>query len=85
MVTTYRAMLRAGRLDWGTEGPPASLSQLNVPVELTVITPTPSARGPAMAAALAKIAESGGAASYGDPLAWQQETRQDRPLPGRSE
>jgi len=87
MVATYHAMLRAGRLDWGTEGPPPSLSQLTVPVTVTVETspPASSARGKAMAAALAKIAETGGAQSYGDPLIWQQETRQDRPLPGRSE
>ncbi|MFT3881042.1 MAG: hypothetical protein QM703_15440 [Gemmatales bacterium] len=87
MVATYHAMLRAGRLDWGTEGPPTSLSQLTVPVTLTVETtpPTPSTRGQAMASALAKIAESGGAQNYGDPMVWQLETRQDRPLPGRSE
>lgn len=80
MVATYHAMLRAGRLDWGSEGPPDSLMQLTVPVTLTIITSplAPSTRGKAMAAALAKIAESGGAQSYGDPLQWQQETRQDR-------
>lgn len=86
MVATYHAMLRAGKLDWGTEGPPEALTQLTVPVTLTVETPplAPSSRGKAMAAALAKIAEAGGARSYGDPLQWQQETRQDRTLPGRS-
>lgn len=86
MVATYHAMLKAGKLDWGTEGPPDSLAQLSVPVTLTVETSplASSTRGKAMAEALTKIAESGSAQSYGDPLAWQQDTRQDRPLPGRS-
>lgn len=86
MVETYHAMLKAGRLDWGAEGPPDSLTQLTVPVTLTIETSPlePASRGKAMAKALANIAASGGAQSYGDPLQWQQETRQDRPLSGRS-
>jgi hypothetical protein len=36
-----------------------------------------------MADALAAIAAAGGPAGIDDPIAWQQETRADRPLPGR--
>jgi hypothetical protein len=87
MVTTYNAMLKAGRLDWGEAGPPRSLLPLNVPVQLTIVTADAEKKsdGPAMAAALAKIAETTQAAAYEDPSNWQQEVRQDRTLAGRKE
>ena len=43
---------------------------------------TSSDRGKAMAAALAKVAE-GRNFNDVDPIAWQREIRQDRPLPER--
>ena len=44
----------------------------------------PSRYGPAVAA-LERIARRGGIPSIPDPVAWQREIREDRPLPGRPE
>jgi hypothetical protein len=40
-------------------------------------------RGQRMADALTKLAESGTFSGVEDPVAWQREVRDDRPLPGR--
>jgi hypothetical protein len=83
MLPTYLAMLRAGQLDWGADGPPP-LPPGTVPVHITLLTPSLStADGPAMSAALAALAEAGGPSGFGDPAEWQRETRAERPLPGR--
>jgi len=37
-----------------------------------------------MADALAAIAAAGGPSGFDDVVAWQQEARADRPLPGRA-
>ncbi len=67
MLPTYPAMLRAGQLDWGVAGPPP-LPPDPVPVHITLLTPfPPAAGGPAMAAALAALAEAGGPSGFGDP------------------
>lgn len=41
--------------------------------------------GTALAKLFQHIADSGGIQSIGDPVAWQREQRQDRPLPGRED
>lgn len=41
--------------------------------------------GTALAKLFQQIADSGGIQSIGDPVAWQREQRQDRPLPGRED
>lgn len=83
MLPTYPAILRAGELDWGPDGPPP-LPPGDVPVHVTLLAPTVSAAGgPAMAAALAALAEKGGPESFGDPAEWQRQARAERPLPGR--
>ena len=83
MLPTYPATLRAGKLDWGADGPPP-LPPGVVPVYVTLLTPPASAAGgPAMAAALAALAAAGGPSGFGDPAEWQREARAERPLPGR--
>lgn len=87
MLPTYPAILRDGRLEWGSEGgPPVSPNQ-PVPVHVTVLVPEthPAASGAAMAAALGALAAAGGPASVDDPVAWQRDSRNDRVLPGRAE
>lgn len=84
-MTTYRVLLRNGQLDWGSEGVPPSLLHVTVPVEISILpTMSKQERGKVMAAALERIAESGGAQSFGDPVAWQREIREDRDLDGRT-
>ena len=83
MLPTYPAMLRDGKLDWGVDGPPP-LPPGTVPVHVTLLTSSASATGgPAMSAALAAIAATGGPSGFGDPAEWQREVRAERPLPGR--
>jgi hypothetical protein len=41
--------------------------------------------GKRMAEVLALIAKSGGVAAAPDPLAWEREVREDRPLPDREQ
>ena len=65
MLPTYPAILRDGRLEWGSEGgPPVSPNQ-PIPVHVTVLAPEPhpAINGEAMAAALGAIAAAGGPAS----------------------
>jgi hypothetical protein len=86
MATTYKAILNGDRLQWLGEAPETNGG---IPVEIKVVSPSappdPADRGAAMAAALQKIADAGGVPEIPDPIAWQRETRKDRPLPGREE
>ena len=84
MLPTYPAVLRDGLLEWGNEGAPMSLKDQPLEVHVTVLTPQTwsQTNGPAMAAALAAIASTGGP-SIGDPVEWQRESRADRSMPGR--
>ena len=81
MFPTYPAILRGDALDWGDDPPP--LPPGDVPVYVTLLAlPSPASVGPAMAAALAALAETGGPTGFGDPAGWQRESRAERPLPG---
>jgi antitoxin (DNA-binding transcriptional repressor) of toxin-antitoxin stability system len=42
------------------------------------------ANGPAVAAAMRRLAQLGGIPGIPDPMAWQREIREERLLPGRS-
>jgi hypothetical protein len=89
MLTTYRAVLKGNRLEWGAERPPEIAAERAVPVEITVLRDErfSSVRAPdageRMAAALEKLAGSNAVADIKDPVEWQREARRDRPLPGR--
>ncbi len=77
---TYRAILQGSTLIW-LDSPP------ELPADTEVyVTPRSSSsgqsKGAAMAAALEKLAQIN--AFHGvDPVNWQREMRQDKPLPGR--
>lgn len=84
---TYRAVLDGDRLEW-IDAPPAP----HGPTEVRVILARSESeaerreRGRRMASALQRVADAGGAlAGIADPVEWQREIRQDRPLPGREE
>jgi hypothetical protein len=85
MPSTYKAILKGDRVEWIGEAPETNGG---IAVEITLIEEPPaeaSTRGPAMAAALQKIADAGGVPGIPDPVAWQREIRRDRPLPGRDD
>ena len=88
MLTTYKAKLKGERLQWVDEVPPLT-QQDGADVLVTILHTNGRAsldkaeRGARMKAALDKLATLGGISSIPDPVAWQREMRQDRPLPGR--
>jgi len=89
MLQTYEAILNGDRLEWSNGSPTAGGS---VRVHVTVVEATPdetpedrAARGKRMADALRELAKSNPFRDITDPVAWQREIRQDRPLPGRDE
>jgi hypothetical protein len=87
MLPTYPAILRDGQLEWGSEGAPVIPPHHPIPVHVTILATEspPAANGAMMAAALAALANAGGSACFGDPVAWQRESRTQAALPGRVE
>jgi hypothetical protein len=88
MLATYRAILRADRLEWSEEVPASLASEQGVRVHVTLLEPLPEtmsaeARGQRMAAALERLAARRAFSEITDPVSWQREIRQDRPLPAR--
>ena len=75
MLLTYPAILRAGKLEWGADGPPPALSDAPVPVHVTLLAATLDAvgSGAAVAAAMEAFATAGGPTGFGDPIEWQRE------------
>ena len=90
MMTTYKAKLKGNQLEWADEVPPPP-PQPDAEVLVTFLATNGSAlmdkaeRGARMKAALDQLAARGGIQSIPDPVAWQREIRQDRPLPGRED
>jgi hypothetical protein len=90
MLETYQAILHGDRLEWSGEGPGHLQANQAVRVHVTILDkatnpPPATGRGPRMAAALEELAAIQALKEIGDPAAWERETRQDRPLPGRDE
>lgn len=84
MLLTYPATARNDKLE-GTAGGLPPLSAVAMPVQVTLLAATPSARGSgaAVAAAMEAFAAAGGPSGFDDPVEWQREQRIDRELPGR--
>jgi hypothetical protein len=86
MVRTYRALLRGDRLEWLGEAPESETDH-PLSVQVTILEQGTAAeevsRGQAMAALLEQIAARSTLSDMADPVKWQRELRQDRPLPGR--
>ena len=86
MSRSYDAVLCGNCLEWKGSSP-----SLDQPLAVKVIVPDEDdaavveERRRQALAALEEIASRGGIRSIPDPMAWQRETRKDRPLPGRDE
>ncbi len=88
MYPTYRAILRGHSLEWQGEISAFTHGDQSVSVHVTLldaIAPSKQQQGAAMVAALEQLAAQNSLADIADPVAWQKEQRQDRPLPGREE
>lgn len=88
MPGTYKALLKDDRLEWSDEAPDLSGVEQPVAVHVTILDQEAlqsqrQAQGQRMAAALEQLAAMAAFTDIADPVAWQRETRQDRPLPGR--
>ena len=86
MLLTYQAFLRANRIEWVADAPDHLAPDANVRVFVTLLDPPPATaaeQGKRMAAALDKLAALPSNHALADPLAWQREMREDRPLSGR--
>lgn len=84
MLTTYKARLQGSHIHWTDEQPNSILPNQNFDVLITVLSAndltsvSAQDRGKRMAACFEKIAQTGGVKGISDPVAWQQEIRQDR-------
>ncbi len=90
MLETYPAILRENQLEWSGEVPHCPATNGGVRVHVTFleqVQPSSAARdqGRRMAAALERLASSGGGQSIPDPETWQREQREDRLLLGRDD
>jgi len=83
MVKTYKAILRANRLEWSEEIPERLAEDRPVKVSVTVLEGD-AGQGDRMAEALEALAHSDAGSRIPDPAAWEREQRDDRHLPGRN-
>ena len=82
MVKTYKAVLRANRLEWSEEVPERLADERPVKVSVTILE-ADAGQGQRMAEALEALARSDAGSSIPDPAAWEREQRDDRDLTGR--
>lgn len=83
MLKTYKAILRANRLEW-SEGIPERLAEDRpLKVSVTILEGEP-AQGRRMAEALEALAGLDASFSIPDSADWEREQREERDLPGRS-
>ena len=88
MLNTYKARLKGDHIEWA-ESPPPALNGGTTDVLVTVLgsheadTADKAELRRRRVAALERIAARGGIKSIPDPVSWQREMREDRPLPGR--
>ncbi|MBY0526095.1 MAG: hypothetical protein K2R98_22055 [Gemmataceae bacterium] len=86
MLETYQGILHDNRIEWSGEAPQSLPADQAVRVHVTLLEkmPVPNGnQGQRMAAALESLAASRSLEHINDPVAWQREAREDRPLPGR--
>jgi hypothetical protein len=88
MLNTYKAILRGNHLEWNEDAPDHLRQEDAVMVYVTILDEpvVPSAviqQGQRMAAALEQLAAINALADLTDPVTWEREIRQDRPLPDR--
>lgn len=84
MINTYRAILDGNQLRWIDTPPQITKS---VEVQITLLKETTQAalreRGQKMVRALEALAKINPLSGINDPIEWQRNIRQDRPLPNR--
>jgi hypothetical protein len=87
MLSTLKATVQGGKIDWQEATENIVPSDRPIEVLVTILGnhpngPSPEERGRLRVAALQKLAALNAFSGIDDPVQWQQETRQDRDLPG---
>lgn len=95
MLTTYKAKLHGSQIQWIDDSPSFATQNQDIEVLITILYDSHTDRmsevihdrEEQIAECLEQIARTGGIVDIDDPVAWQRELRQDRPIfPGnRSE
>jgi hypothetical protein len=87
MLKSYEAIYENGQINWVNDKPSVSKAKVIVVVEEDQDDQWDTVpNGTGLAEILDRIAATCDvASSFGDPIKWQQETRQDRPLHGRND
>ncbi|MEG4172879.1 MULTISPECIES: hypothetical protein [unclassified Microcoleus] len=87
MQRIFEAILKGNLLEWANEVPTQGNRPVRVYVTLQEERSTLSAefRRQRIVEVLEKIAANNVFAEISDPVEWQRDLRQDRPLPGRDE
>ncbi|MEG5018758.1 MULTISPECIES: hypothetical protein [unclassified Microcoleus] len=87
MQRIFEAILKGNILEWANEVPTQGNRPVRVYVTLQEERATLSAevRRQRIVEVLEKIAANNVFADISDPVEWQRDLRQDRPLPGRDE
>lgn len=84
MRRAYQAILRGDRVEWLADAPETDGP---VRIYITISYPPdpgdPPAGGPTVFESLQALADMGAFDDIDDPVAWQRQQRQDRPLPFR--
>jgi hypothetical protein len=88
MLNTYKAILRGNHLEWDGDAPDHLAPEDEVVVYVIIldepaVTSAVTQQGQRMAAALEQLAAINALPDLTDPVAWEREIRQDRPLPDR--
>jgi hypothetical protein len=84
MKETYEAIFTGDKVTWIGTPPPPSDRPIRARIDLHDQPELKGTDGKVLAAVCEDIArKTGGIQSIPDPVAWQREQRNDRPLPGR--
>jgi hypothetical protein len=88
MLNTYKAILKGNYLEWDEDVPDHLTPEDAVAVYVTILDASPITspiiqQGQRMAAALEQLAAINALSDLTDPVAWEQEIREDRSLPDR--
>jgi len=88
MLSTLKAVVQGDKIHWQEAVDKVLPSDHPVEVLVTILEGginglSPEERGRRRVAALERLAELNAFSQVQDPVKWQQESREDRPLPGR--
>lgn len=87
MLQTYPATLENNQLHWTNEGPepqnPGRPLTVLVTILDEIVTDNLSAKKEKLLQVMSRMADRNSLSLISDPVAWQQEIRADRDLPGR--